>query len=323
MSDPFMTNSANPAISVFIPTYNRVDALIECLRHLANQTFTDFEAIIVDDGSTDATEQRVREFVATATYPILYLRQPHRGPGPARNFGLRHVRSPLVLYIGDDIWASPTLVERHILGHQQHRGENEGILGLSRFVNPNGRVTKFERWLENEGAQFAYGQINDGDRLDWRFFHTSNLSLKTSLLHRYPSPENFPPGAFADIELGYRISRNGGLSITYDASAAADHYHPTSFAASCRRMHRVGTAAQVMIALHPELTPKFLITGSPLRMAFYRWAAGKHSFVRFCQSLMEKTTDFPMMRYLWAKVMRLSYFAGQESLPQPGREMLG
>jgi len=52
----------NPKISVIIPTYNRANSLPRSIKSVLNQTYQDFELIVVDDGSTDSTRELVEEF---------------------------------------------------------------------------------------------------------------------------------------------------------------------------------------------------------------------------------------------------------------------
>ena len=57
-----MINKDNPTVSVIIPTYNRANLLIRSISSVLNQTYTDLELIIVDDGSTDITRDIVKNF---------------------------------------------------------------------------------------------------------------------------------------------------------------------------------------------------------------------------------------------------------------------
>ena len=104
-----MNSHQNP-LSVVIPTYNRADVLIKCLIHLENQTRNDFEVVVVDDGSTDSTPERIEAYAKNSPLSLRYLRQENRGPASARNYAISLVDAPICLIIGDDIFASPKLI---------------------------------------------------------------------------------------------------------------------------------------------------------------------------------------------------------------------
>ena len=80
-----------PEISVIIPVYNASSFIAETLDSLTRQTFSDFELICVDDGSTDKTPQ-ILETYAKQDQRIVILRQDNMGPGAARNKGLDSAR---------------------------------------------------------------------------------------------------------------------------------------------------------------------------------------------------------------------------------------
>lgn len=88
-----------PRVSVIIPTYNRRDELAACIRSIEQQTFGEREIIVVDDGSSDGTCERLSgEFAA-----VRVLRTPGRcGPAHARNVGLRAADGDFVLFLDSD-----------------------------------------------------------------------------------------------------------------------------------------------------------------------------------------------------------------------------
>jgi len=90
-----------PLVSVIIPTYNRADLVRRAVDSVLAQTFSDFELIVVDDGSTDRTQ----EVLAAVDDRLVLITQPRAGVGAARNRGLRAARSPLIAFLdSDDYW---------------------------------------------------------------------------------------------------------------------------------------------------------------------------------------------------------------------------
>src|ERR1700751_565412 len=97
-----------PSFSIIIPTFNRAGLLQQALESVAQQTFRDFETLVVDDGSTDVTPQ------VAASFGARLLRQENRGPGAARNLGIQHARGNYIAFLdSDDQWLPWTLETYH------------------------------------------------------------------------------------------------------------------------------------------------------------------------------------------------------------------
>ena len=90
-----------PRVDVIIPVYNSVETVAESVESALGQTFTDFEVIVVDDGSTDASAEVLSRYGAR----IKVLAQPNRGLSAARNAGVRLGTAEYVAFLdADDIW---------------------------------------------------------------------------------------------------------------------------------------------------------------------------------------------------------------------------
>ncbi len=90
-----------PKVSVVIPAYNNAALLPETLDGVRRQTVTDFEIVVVDDGSTDDTAEVVRRYDPS----IRYARQENRGPAAARNAGVSLARGEFIAFCDhDDVW---------------------------------------------------------------------------------------------------------------------------------------------------------------------------------------------------------------------------
>lgn len=255
-SEPQTTTGTNTyPIGIVIPTYNRIENLITCLQHLERQTFKDFEVIIVDDGSSDGTRPTMEKYLKTSPFPCRYVYQPNSGPARARNQAIQLLDSKVCLLLGDDIFALPDLVRVHLDHHLLHTEEEAAAIGLIQWSRNGQKVTQFMRWLD-DGRQFSYNDLFRGVAPSWKHFYTSNLSLKTGQLRRYPFDERFRKAAMEDIELGYRLAMHQALRMTFLPTAIGEHFHPTSFRQACRRMIGVGSSAYLFGEIWPEHRPR-------------------------------------------------------------------
>lgn len=94
-------------VSIIIPTYNRKDMLIESALSVLNQTYKDFELIIVDDGSKDGTEEKVNKLINLyKNFRIRYIKfKENKGPAFARNRGAQLAKGKYLAFLdSDDLW---------------------------------------------------------------------------------------------------------------------------------------------------------------------------------------------------------------------------
>jgi len=135
-----MASEATPAVSVIIPTYDRLEFLKESAASVLAQTFTDFELIVVDDGSTDSTAQYLQE-LSSEDRRVRWLTGPNLGVSAARNRGARAARAPMLAFLdSDDLW-EPQKLERqlHHMAAQPHVRASyteETWIRRGRFANP-------------------------------------------------------------------------------------------------------------------------------------------------------------------------------------------
>lgn len=151
-----------PLFSVVIPTYNRAGLLAETLRSLWQQRFTDFEAIVVDDGSSDDTVALLR-----ANQPRLtWHRQDHRGAAAARNHAARHARGRYLAFLdSDDLWFPWTLeVYARAIAEASHPSLLIGSAAnftapgdLSKIVEEPTRTSTFADYFASDGEWRCWG----------------------------------------------------------------------------------------------------------------------------------------------------------------------
>ena len=91
--------AASPRVSVIVPTYNRAGLLARALQSVLAQSWTDFEVLVVDNGSTDETPSIASTFTDAR---IRWLRVETRGASAARNAAISEARGVWVAFLDDD-----------------------------------------------------------------------------------------------------------------------------------------------------------------------------------------------------------------------------
>ena len=105
-----------PSVSVIIPTYNRYNFLCAAVRSVLEQTFADYELIIVDDGSDDGT----RDHFIHAESPVRYIHQDQTGVSAARNKGIRSAGGKFIAFLDSDDYWLPEKLSIHVEYMQKH-----------------------------------------------------------------------------------------------------------------------------------------------------------------------------------------------------------
>ncbi len=132
-----------PQVSVIIPAYNGDRYIVQAVESVLAQTFTDYEIIIVDDGSTDETHQVLQPYFEI----IRYVHQENRGVAAARNRGIQEAKGKFIAFLDqDDFFFPDKLAAQIALFHQQ---PSLGIVNSGwRLVNEQGdAISDITPWL--------------------------------------------------------------------------------------------------------------------------------------------------------------------------------
>jgi glycosyltransferase involved in cell wall biosynthesis len=132
-----------PHVSVIVPAYNAANTLVETLQSVLQQTYHDFEILVVDDGSTDATATVVESFGPK----VRYVRQDNAGVSGARNTGASMTSGDLLAFLdADDLWA-PNKLERQIALLRQRPDVGVTYVGAVR-IDAAGRAIGYTEALD-------------------------------------------------------------------------------------------------------------------------------------------------------------------------------
>jgi len=242
-------------ISVIVPTYNRCETLRETLTCLANQDLNprQYEVIVIDDGSPDATAGMVSEMAAIMPCSLRYLRHENHGAGYTANRGLRAAKAPLVLLIADDIQLMPETLSEHLRSHQAHSEREVCVLGRV-DQSPELKQTVFiKNW-----DPFQFRDLTGVATLPYYRFWICNVSAKRDFLIRqngFREADGWAgPHNHCDCELGYRLKKDG-LKLLYNEKARAHHLHFETLDQAISRYYQRGLnwAPYMEMAPDPEI----------------------------------------------------------------------
>lgn len=138
-----------PEISVVVPVYKVEKYLERCVQSILDQTFTEFELLLIDDGSPDRCPELCEEF-AQSDGRIRVIHQKNQGLSAARNKGIESANGKYLAFIDSDDWIHPEMLER------LHREiiENDAqiaVCGYSIVHEGAGTEEVEETWLKKEG----------------------------------------------------------------------------------------------------------------------------------------------------------------------------
>lgn len=170
-------------ITVFTPSYNRAYRLPALYNSLLHQTNKDFEWLIVDDGSTDNTEEFVKEWIQEAQFPIRYFKQENGGKHRAINRGLREVHGELFFIVDSDDYLTIDAIETIEKRYESIQGD-ESFCGVC--------LLKVDKDLNKVGSDFPYETL-DCSCLDFRYKYSVSGDMaeivRTDIFRNFPFPE--------------------------------------------------------------------------------------------------------------------------------------
>lgn len=194
-------------VTVFTPTYNRAYILENLYRSLQRQTFTNFEWLVVDDGSADNTEELIQNWIQEDNvFPIRYIKQENGGKCRAINAGLKLAQGELFLNVDSDDYLTDDALEK-IVTWESELPKNQkfcavsGNLGTAPDVTPNTMLT--EAYLDGD-AFSRYGPI-DGERA---------FAFYTDIHRQYLYPE-YEGEKFMTEAIAWNRMAHDGYKIRY------------------------------------------------------------------------------------------------------------
>lgn len=239
-------------------TYNRATLLDRVLDACFEQTVEphEYEVIVVDDGSADATPEVLDRARTRAGCRFEIVRQPNRGLAAARNAGIERARGERIIFIDDDVLPLPNFVEEHL--RAQRRDAAAIVRGGA---------------IEVEDLDDLPPPVWSVRNYSGNYFWTTNVSVPLATIRAIGGfDESFSEYGWEDIDVGLRLRKRGVRAI-FHPKALVYHYKPRLRASSAERLiaqsrAQARTAAR-LIRLHPHWRA-YLATGiNPIQRGYH------------------------------------------------------
>ncbi|MBI2953236.1 MAG: glycosyltransferase [Chloroflexi bacterium] len=234
---PFSTHIPWPRISVVVCSHNGASTIRDCLEGLRKLVYPNFEVIVVDDGSADATA------AIAAEYDLHLISTPNRGLGEARNTGMRAASGEIVAYIDDDahpdshwlIYQAATFMAREYagVGGPNFAPPGDGLIADCVANSPGGPVNVL---ISDEEAEHIAG---------------CNMAFRKSSLEMVGGFDPQFRAAGDDVDICWRFQQHG-LKLGFTPAAVVWHHRRNSLRAFWRQQRGYGQAEALLEKKWPE-----------------------------------------------------------------------
>ena len=242
-------------LSVVIPTYNRLPILRTCLLALEDQELaapiSDYEVVVVDDGSTDETVAWLQEHQQALPH-VRLIQQDHGGPAEGRNRGVAAARGDVIVFIDSDLVVTPTFLGFH-------------ARALEQFWSSHGhrRCFTYGAVINTSNFEAPTSEPHKLSDLSWAYFATGNVAIDRELLETAGLFDtSFRLYGWEDLELGERLRRLG-VTLVRVPEAAGYHWHPALSLEQIPHLIRIeqerAKMALVFFRKHPTRRVRFII----------------------------------------------------------------
>jgi glycosyltransferase involved in cell wall biosynthesis len=285
-----------PAVSIILPTYNRAKTLVRAIESVLKQTFDDFELLIIDDGSSDDTKQRVKPFLTDVR--VKYLYQDNAGASAARNKGIElSVGEFIAFQDSDDEWLSTKLAEQVEIFK---KNDNSLALVYCDMLRINSDGSEFKSYAPD----VTNGELFNQKTMEYQVFGIgiqSCLIRKQHLLEVGGFDQSFP--RFIDLELFIRLSK---IAMFHRIKTILVKYYATEGISTNAR--NLAIARELLVNKYQDEAQQnpASLANQYLRIAGCYWSLQEKALsVTYCKKVL-KTADAKVFTKIKALIVLLT-----------------
>jgi glycosyltransferase involved in cell wall biosynthesis len=222
--------------SIIIPTYNRLPQLKLTLQSVLDQKYTDYEIIVVDDGSTDGTGLYLKSL---AIQKLKWVSQNNKGPAAARNAGIKLSQGTYIAFTDDDCIVPPNWLSCFKDVFESTCVEIVG--GAVQNSNKGNIFSETSQYVTN----FFVEHLNRAGKQS-PFLTSNNIAYRADVLRNAGGfDERFKKAGGEERALNLKILNMGGKSL-YAADIVVEHNHQMNFSKFIRQQLNYGRGAYVL-----------------------------------------------------------------------------
>jgi GT2 family glycosyltransferase len=213
--------------SVVIPAYNAKASISKCLDGLVNQSIdrSEYEVIVVDDGSTDSTADIVQDFEN-----VRLIKQDNQGPASARNNGAKHATGDIILFTDSDCIPEKNWIEQMI----RPFNDNAEIVGVKGIYKTDQKEL-IARFVQAE-YEDKYDVLKRDQYID--FVDTYSAGFKRKVFLEFGGYDtSFPVACAEDVELSFRMFSRG-YKMVFNPNAIVSHRHPATLTGYLKKKYK-------------------------------------------------------------------------------------
>ncbi len=310
-----MNIPVKPLVSIVLPTYNRAHFLPQAAKSISAQTYQNWELIIIDDGSTDDTEDTVRVLSEYMGKKLKYIKQQNEGPASARNKGIIHAQGDFIAFFdSDDLWVADhiaqaieafsefTVLDWVYTACRRVNFHTGKILQESTFYTENKPNKLFSLKCEIHGDLYV---VKDSNAVEMQIIDGIDSGLQNSIFRRSLFDRfAIPPFRIGEDRLFITMLLGGGVSVAFrDRVTVLYNVHGENMSDTADEDGNYEQRIQVLKALLDsyEKTPKYIQLSSNQRKVLKR-RISKDYFWKLGYSLYWKGgyTDLAIKTYIRA-----------------------
>lgn len=230
--------------SVIVPVYNRPKELEELLDSLSKQSYTNFEVIIIEDGSSEPAESVVQAY--SDRLELHYFFKENSGPGDSRNVGMEKAKGAYLLFFDSDCLIPPQYFD----AVEKHLAERP----LDAFGGPDSADPSFSNVQKAINFAMTSGLTTGGVRgkenaLDNYQPRSFNMGISRAVYEKVGGYGDIHPGE--DPDLSYRI-REAGFSVGLIPGAFVYHKRRIDFKKFAKQVYKFGVVRPILIKWYPQ-----------------------------------------------------------------------